>query len=417
MRDDNTMKKSLQSKVEETIEEMEDDIVHLAQQLIAIPTVNPPGQEYARCANFIAETLRGIDIEVNMVNTPEKKLEEFGLKSPRISVLGLWNGTRQKPTLHINGHYDVVPTGDGWTVDPFGGTIRDNRLFGRGATDMKSGLACVIMAIAALKKEEVKLKGNLSLSFVPDEEIGGRTGSGYLVENNLINADMALIAEPGGIDTVTVGHRGDLWLEVTTFGKAAHGGRPHQGVNAIEKMAGVIMALQELESTFEKITSKTPIIPDKCKHPTINIGTITGGIKTNVVPDRCTITIDRRIIPEETIQHAKKHIVETLNRVDPKIKPQVKTILAINPAISSTTSVISRAILRYVRKIVGKEPIIRVSPGFLDSHYFVSGMGIPTVSYGPGLLKTTHSSDEYVPLPHLALATKVYALAIMDVLG
>jgi succinyl-diaminopimelate desuccinylase len=411
------MTKTSQSRLEKTIEAMDAEIIQFAQRLISIPTVNPPGEKYACCSRFIAETLTKIGLEVKRVHTPKKKLREFDLESPRISVVGTWKGTMGKPTLHINGHYDVVPAGSGWSFDPFAAVIRDNKLFGRGATDMKGGIACVIMAVAALKRAGVRLKGNLSLSFVPDEEIGGQTGSGHLVENGFIDADMALLAEPGGIDTVTVGHRGDLWVEVTTLGKAAHGSRPHQGINAIEKMASIIMALQELKSGFDKITSKAPILPAECKHPTINIGTISGGIKTNVVPDRCVITIDRRIIPEETVQQALMEIEHVLKQADPDVRFRVKTMLTIDPAISPATSIISKAIVKYVRKIVGREATIRVSPAFLDFHYFANGMKIPVVSYGPGVLETSHSSDEYVPIQHLVLATKVYALAIRDVLG
>jgi len=182
-----------------------------------------------------------------------------------------------KPVLHLNGHYDVVPVGVGWTVDPFAGTVRDGMLFGRGASDMKGGVASMIMTAIVLKRFGINLKGSLFFSAVPDEETGGAAGTGYLVGKGYGKADMAIVPEPDKLDMVTIGYRGAQWVEITSHGKAAHGGMPHLGVNAVEKMAKVIMRLQNLKRRFEGKVSQSPIIPVESRHATLNIGTIQGG--------------------------------------------------------------------------------------------------------------------------------------------
>jgi succinyl-diaminopimelate desuccinylase len=319
----------------------------------------------------------------------------------------------------MNGHFDVVPSGSGWSVDPFGAEIKDGMLYGRGASDMKGSIAAQFMAAVALRRAGIKLKGTLVISATCDEETGGQLGAGYIVEEGYAEADFGVNSDSGPIDAVSIGHRGALWVEITTHGRMTHGSTPHKGVNAVEKMAVVIQELAKLRERFQERVSEMPLIDPKCKHPTITIGgTIQGGVKTNVVPDRCVMTVDRRVIYEETLEEAESEIREVLEAIaerDPEFRYEMRVINRVQPSYTPETSMVAEALKRSVREVVGKEPKISYGCGFTDMWYFNRIM--PMVHYGVNLPGQAHSVDEHVKIEDLITGTKVLAITALELLS
>ena len=276
------------------------ELVDLTRQLIQIPTENPPGNEKPAFL-FLRTILPGMGFHVK----------------PYISPAGRWNivATRRwgkgGRTLIFNGHLDVVPAGDPhqWTYPPFQGRITNGRIYGRGASDMKGGIASFLQAISMIDRSNIQLnKGTLALHLVSDEECHGHEGMGFLSRKGVIRGDAALVGEPTDLRPV-IAQKGALWLKISTFGKSAHGSTPHLGENAIEKMTKVIEALHSLRMENEHLL---------LGKPTFNIGMILGGTKINVVPDRCEITVDRRLIPGEK----KGEVLQTITRALDSIQPR-----------------------------------------------------------------------------------------------
>ena len=213
------------------VDELADDLVALLQRLIRIPTVNPPGECYEEFVADFKSVLDELGYATEVHYAPPE-LAPLGQGLPRPNLIGKLEG--DGPLVHLNGHYDVVPVGNDWTQDPFGGELVDGKIYGRGAADMKSGLAAQIIAVEALRR--AGLKPNVHQSAVPDEETVGvrNAGMGWLVEQGLLQGDAVIITEPFGPDGVGIGHKGAIWGEITVHGKQAHGSAPQLGVNAIE---------------------------------------------------------------------------------------------------------------------------------------------------------------------------------------
>jgi succinyl-diaminopimelate desuccinylase len=205
------------------------ELVNLLRELVRIRTVNPPGENYVECANLLSRRFKEVGMNTNLIEVPETDLRKNGVELPRVSVLSMLKGATSNKTLHINGHYDVVPTAPGWTFDPFGGTVSDGKMYGRGTTDMKCGIVAMIIAVTAMLRSGVKLDGDLTMSATPDEETGGDLGAGFLVKNGFIKGDSTIVAEGSRFNEVALAHKGAFWLEVKTIGKSAHGSSPGLG--------------------------------------------------------------------------------------------------------------------------------------------------------------------------------------------
>ncbi|MGD0437618.1 MAG: M20/M25/M40 family metallo-hydrolase, partial [Bryobacteraceae bacterium] len=202
------------------VESMAGEMVEFLRELIAIPTVNPPGENYVACADWLAARLARFDYDVEMV--PAEGRPEHTAEHPRVNVIARLRGAPARPLLHFNGHFDVVPVGDGWTVDPFAGTVRDGKIYGRGATDQKAGIAASIFAVEAIRRAGVRLRGAVEQSGTVDEESGGFAGMAYLAERGFVSrdrTDFVVITEPLNVDRVCLGHRGVYWFEVATLGR------------------------------------------------------------------------------------------------------------------------------------------------------------------------------------------------------
>jgi len=394
---------SEQERITKSVQE--DDVVRLTRDLIGLRSINPPGTEI-ECAEYIAQAMRDLGLEVQLVE------REKG----RPNVIGLLKGSEGSPRLLYNGHIDVVPPGNGWRFEPFSGMVVGGRIYGRGASDMKSGLAAMMLSAKALVAGKTRLKGDLIIAAVVDEETTGPAGTAYLVNQGLM-ADMAIIGEPTYyLDPskgwrIEIAHRGHLWIEVTTEGKAAHGGRPWLGINAIYMMTDVINSIRRLEDQFGN--RKHPLVSS----PTINIGTISGGTSVNVVPDRCTMTIDRRMIPAERIEEAKleiAHILEELGRND-KFKASWTAINETPPFEISPNEDVVVSLRKTAAQIMGHEPTIGGKDATTDAHFLVKA-GIPTAIFGPGIVETAHTTDEYAEIQKIVEATKIYTLMAHEVL-
>jgi succinyl-diaminopimelate desuccinylase len=380
--------------------------------LIRTPSVNPPGNEGAVAALMTAK-LSALGLETMTVEAAPG----------RPSVIGKLAGSGNGPTLLLNGHMDVQPPGHHWTRDPFAATIEGRRIYGQGAMDMKAGLAAIVYALEYLKDTGCRLAGDVIVTAVADEVCGGHLGTGYLVGEGLVRADMAVVCEPTG-DTVRVAHRGALWLEIGVSGKSAHGGRPWLGVNAVSKVARIIAAIEDelVPSLQERTHSLLPA-------PTINIGSIEGGTKVNLVADHASIQIDRRMVPGEDADAAEAEVVNlcrafcSADTEDWSVN--VKRLMHVTPGEISADAPIVKACQSAHRTVTGEEAVIGSTAGFEDAHFLLEA-GIPTAMYGPYRrternedphFTSSGMADESVDLDDVARAARIYAQLMIDQLG
>ncbi|MGA8903623.1 MAG: M20 family metallopeptidase [Candidatus Bathyarchaeia archaeon] len=378
----------------------EKEAVDVLRRLVQFKTVNPPGNE-KDCAEYIAEYLSDAGAHVELLEREKN----------RPNVVAKMQGTDHSTSLMLNGHIDVVAPSEGWSLDPFAGVEKNGRIYGRGASDMKSGVAASMVATKALLESGVSLKGDLTFTAVADEESLGPAGTRFLLEKGL-RADMGIVTEPTDL-RIEVAQRGILWLEVRVDGKAAHGGRPWLGISAIYRMMDFLNALRELE---RQLASKKH---ELVTSPSINVGTIEGGFRVNVVPDTCTIRIDRRLIPGETIEEAQNEILQIFHHMklkDPSMKETHRILVAAAPFEIPHEHPTIVALERAARTVLGQTLPIAGKDAGTDAIWMVEA-GIPTVMFGPGQYKASHTADEYAEVGKLLSGTKVLALAAYDLLN
>jgi succinyl-diaminopimelate desuccinylase len=404
--------------IEAAVDELSGELVALLQRLIRIPTVNPPGDGYEDFCAALRETLDGLGYSTEILRVPAERLEELAPHAqgrPRPNLLAtLANG--DGPTIHLNGHYDVVPVGNDWTRDPFGGEPADGWIYGRGAADMKSGLAAQVIAVEALRRT-TEWAGTIVHSAVPDEETVGvdNAGMGFLVEQGRLDgADAVIITEPFGPDGVGIGHKGAIWGEITLFGKQAHGSSPRLGVNAVEAMARYLARLDtELRPRLDERITELAVTPPESIHSTLSFDTIRGGAATNIVPDRCTVTFNRRLLPGEDLDAARRELLAPLDGIPHEYRETYST----EPTLVSTEEPVVQAACRAVRRL-GLEPKILISAGSDDQRFVVYRAGITnSLVYGPGTTGLSHISDERISVEDLVLGTKGLALILAELLA
>ena len=330
---------------------------------------------------------------------------------PRPNLIGTLN-RGDGPVVHLNGHYDVVPVGNDWTRDPFGGELDDGWIYGRGAADMKSGLAAQVIAVEALRRTE--WAGTIVQSAVPDEETVGvrNAGMGWLVEQGLVKADALIITEPFGPHGVGIGHKGAIWGEITLHGKQAHGSSPRLGVNAVEAMARYLAAIdRDLRPKLDARTTSYGVTPDEPR-ATLSFDTIRGGAATNIVPDRCTVTFNRRLVPGEDLDEARRELLAPLEGQHYDYRETYSTA----PVLVSEHEPVVQAAIRAVKQL-GLTPELLISAGSDDQRFVVNGAGITnSLVYGPGTTGLSHVSDERISVEDLVLGTKGLALILADLL-
>jgi succinyl-diaminopimelate desuccinylase len=404
-----------------------DEIVQFTSDLVRIPTVNPPGEEYEACARFLGDYLERRSFTVEYIAA--EGLAEHTARHPRVNVIGSRRGGAG-PVVHLNGHIDVVPAGDGWTVDPFGGLVRDGKIFGRGVCDMKAGIAASVFAAEAIERAGVALPGTIEISGTVDEESGGFAGVAYLAEAGRIQSgrtDFVIIPEPLNVDRICIGHRGVYWFEVTARGRIGHGSMPFLGVNAIDGMGRLLQSVREvLMPALSSRRTAVPVVPPGARHATINIngidgGQVVGGIQTPCIADLCRAVFDRRFLIEEGFDAAKQEIVELVARVAEEahgVRFEVRDLMVVHPTKTPDDSPVIASLDRSIRSVLGRPAELIASPGTYDHKHVARIAGVPhCVAYGPGELEQAHQPDEYCRIDDLVNATKVIALATLDLMG
>lgn len=414
-------------RVMRAVEEAADEIVAFTSDLIRIPTVNPPGAAYEDCARCIGRRLEQFTFDVAYFEAND--CPEHSPSHPRVNVMGWKPGRRLHPVVHLNGHLDVVPAGSGWTCDPFAGGVRDGRIYGRGASDMKSGIAAAVYAAEALRRAGVEINGSIEISGTVDEESGGFAGMAWLARHGHVSAgrqDFVIIPEPLNVDRVCVGHRGVYWFELVTHGRIAHGSMPFLGVNAIDHMAMIVERMRrELLPLLSSRTTSMPVVPAHARYATLNINGISGGqpvdgIQTPCVADTCRAIFDRRFVLEEGFAAAKAEIEVLLERAAediPDLRAELRDLMVVHPVRTPDSSPLVAALSRSIERVLGRKAEHVASPGTYDHKHVDRIAGIPhCAAYGPGILDLAHQADEWCAVDDLVNATKVLALAILELI-
>ncbi len=406
-----------------------DEIVQFTADLVRIPTVNPPGEAYDACARFLGEYFERRALGVEYIAAEGRA--EHTTRHPRVNVIGSRRGG-PGPVVHLNGHIDVVPAGDGWTVNPFGGLVRDGKIFGRGACDMKAGIAAAVFAVEAIERAGLTLPGTVEISGTVDEESGGFAGVAHLAESGRIakgRTDYVIIPEPLNVDRICIGHRGVYWFEVTARGRIGHGSMPFLGVSAIDGMGRLLQSVREiLMPALASRRTAVPVVPPGARHATINVNGIdggqpVGGIQTPCVADLCRAVFDRRFLIEEGFDATKKEIAELVGRVAGDIgaagvRFDLRDLMVVHPVKTPDDSPVVAAVDRAIRRVLGRPAELVASPGTYDHKHVTRIAGIPhCIAYGPGELEMAHQPDEYCRIDDLVNATKVIAVSTLDLMG
>jgi succinyl-diaminopimelate desuccinylase len=407
------------------IEAAADEMVDFTAEMIRIPTVNPPGEAYEDCARLIGDRLDQCGFEVEYLAAEGSP--QHTAAYPRINVVGLRRGRSLRPLVHLNGHFDVVPVGSGWTVDPFGGEVRDGRIYGRGTSDMKAGITAAVYAAEAIRRAGLELNGSVEISGTVDEESGGFAGMAWLAQHGRLSAertDAVIITEPTNADRITIGHRGVYWFEVTTRGRIGHGCMPFLGVSAIEHMGVILDEIRRnLKPAISARTTAVPVEPEGARHGTININGVAGGqpidgIQTPCVADLCRAVFDRRFLVEEGFDATRAEIVALLERAareTPQLVYELRDLMVVHPVRTPDGASVVSSLERTVQEVLGRPATLSASPGTYDQKHVDRIAGVPNcVAYGPGILNLAHQPDEYCGIDDLVNATKVLALSILE---
>ncbi len=359
-----------------------DAMLDFTRELIAIPTENPPGNHYRRAIELIVGKLRTLGFEDTRVDG-----------DCVLSFIG-----QGEPTLYFSGHYDVVPAQSTAQFEP---EVKGTNLFGRGSSDMKSGLAAMTYAALAIQQSGLAFNGRIGLVFVPDEETAGSRGSNYLAARGLLGANGIgmLTPEPTG-GVVWNANRGAITLRVSVRGKSAHVGRQHEGVNAFERMLPVAQALLELKREVE---GRSILLLG---------GRVEAGTNFNTVPDLCTFTVDRRINPDEDFEQEKRRLLALLDR--PNL--EVEVLQEGRSCGVPQDGALGNALARSVETVTGKAPEFELCPGLLEIRFYAE-RGVPAFAYGPGLLTVSHGPHEFVPIHRIVECAQIYALTAVELQG
>ncbi len=379
----------------------EEEVVRVLQELVRKPSQNPPGNERV-VAEHIHEVMTGWGFEAEYLRKPEPS---------RPSVAAIYRGTEERPRLVLNGHIDVVPEGDpeGWTVPPFEGVVKEGRIYGRGACDMKGGVAAAMIAAKAIKESGVKLRGNLVLQFAMGEETG-EAGTKSLLEEGF-GGDWGIVLEPSDLRVMTA-EKGLAWYHFSIKGKPTHASKPEQGINSIDKSAKLIAALREYDREIGKRSH--PL----CGRDICSVTMIRAGTKENVIPESCWLAIDRRIIPGESIERVDREIGEIVRRLekeDPDFKCVWKRVRLYESAEIPAEHEIARVVRKNVKEVTGVYPQPAGIVASTDQRNFINDAGIPAITWGPGWGKS-HEFDEHIEIKKVVDCAKILVLTILDLL-
>jgi acetylornithine deacetylase/succinyl-diaminopimelate desuccinylase-like protein len=385
------------------------------QALVQVPTDTPPGNN-APHAERTAELLAGFGFIADRYPVPDAVVREYGLES--ITNLVVRRRYGEGRTIALNAHGDVVPPGEGWVHDPYGGQVEAGKLYGRASAVSKSDFATYTFAVRALEALDAPLAGSVELHFTYDEEFGGELGPGWLLKMGLVKPDLLLAA--GFSYQVVTAHNGCLQLEVTVLGKQAHAAIPSTGIDALQGAVAILNALYAQNKLYEGITSKVAGIT----HPYLNVGRIEGGTNTNVVPGKVVLKLDRRMIPEEDPAHVEaqvRQVIADAAATIPGIAVEIRRLLlarALQPLPGNAPLV--EALQRHGEAIFGEPIPVSGTPLYTDVRLYGEA-GIPAAIYGAGPRTVFESNakraDEHLVLEDLRRATKVVARSLFDLLA
>ena len=396
-----------------------DDEVQFLQQLVRVPTDTPPGNN-APHAERTAQLLKGFGFDAEVHSVPQQDVKAAGLES--ITNLVVRRKYAAGRTIGLNAHGDVVPPGEGWTHDPYGGEVVDGKLYGRAAAVSKCDFATFTFATRAIESvtasAQLALHGSVELYFTYDEEFGGELGPGWLLQKGLAKPDLLIAA--GFSYQVITGHNGCLQMEVTVHGKMGHAAVPDTAVDALQAATLILNALYHQNLLYKQVTSQVKGIT----HPYLNIGLIQGGTNTNVVPGKVALKLDRRMIPEEDpalVEGTLRQVIQDVVAGLPGIKVDIKRLLlanALKPLAGNQSLV--EPLCRHASEVFGEPIEASGTPLYTDARLF-SERGIPAVLYGCGprtvLESNAMRADEHIDLADLRRATKVIARTLFDLLG
>ena len=385
-------------------------------ELVKAASDNPPGD----CAPHAARTaalLEELGLNIEWHEVPQPLVAANGMVSCANLIVRESFGGGGGATIALNAHGDVVPPGLGWSTDPYGAEIRDGYMYGRGVAVSKSDLATYAWALLALRASGVTLQGTVELHFTYDEEVGGNIGPKWLLEQGIVKPDFAICA--GFSYGITTAHNGCLHIEVEVLGTSGHAAQPEKGRDALHAATQILSALYAYREELATLRSKVPGID----HPTLVVGLISGGINTNVVPDRVLFRLDRRIVPEENATDAERALVALIQdraRAMEGIEVKVRRILFAQPFVPLPgQEKLVEALVRNAHDVFGVAVEPHGVPLYTDARHY-SEAGIPTVLYGAGprTLEEAngHRADEKLKLEDLYGATEVVALTLFDLL-
>ena len=392
-----------------------DEQVAFLQELIRVPTDTPPGNN-APHAERTAELLQQMNLPVEKYAVPEAEVHAAGLQS----ITNLLVRRRYGPgkTVLLNAHGDVVPPGEGWTKNPYGGEIEDGRIYGRASAVSKCDFSTFTFAVRALEAVAQPRAGSVELLFTYDEEFGGEVGPGWLLKHNIIHPDLMIAA--GFSYQVITAHNGCLQMEVTVHGQMAHAAIPESGVDALQAAVQILNALYAQNTLYQQVTSKVEGIT----HPYLNVGLIQGGTNTNVIPGRVSFKLDRRMIPEENPAEVEATLRQVISEAAAKmagVSVDVKRILLANSMqpLPGNKPLVD-AIQKHGEQVFGEKIPALGTPLYTDVRLF-SEAGIPGVIYGAGprtvLESNAKRADEHLVLEDLRRATQVIARTLRDLLA
>ncbi|WP_370268580.1 acetylornithine deacetylase/succinyl-diaminopimelate desuccinylase family protein [Nioella sp.] len=411
----------------------EAELIQLTQDLVRIPTLNPPGRHYHDICDFLGARLRRKGFHVDLIRAHGAPADSE--KYQRWNMVARHQGAGGAgECVHFNSHHDVVEVGHGWTTDPFGGELRDGRIYGRGTCDMKGGLAASVIAAEAFIAAFPDYMGAIEISATADEESGGYGGVAYLAEHGWFRPEKVqhvIIPEPLNKDRICLGHRGVWWAEIETRGRIAHGSMPFLGDSAIRHMGAV---LEEMERTLYPLLAgkrtAMPVVPEGARQSTLNINSIHGGepeqdddytgLPAPCVADRCRIVIDRRFLIEEDLAEVKAEVARMLESIKasrPKFEYEIRDLFEVVPTMTDEDAPVVKTVQAAIQKVLNTEAQFVVSPGTYDQkHIDRIGKLRNCIAYGPGILDLAHQPDEWVGVEDMMDSAKVMALTLRELL-
>lgn len=422
----------MHSPLSAAIKAKRDDLIALTQDLIRIPTLNPPGQDYRAICEFLDTRLRAHGFETQLIRAHDTPGDST--KYPRWNIIARRSGTQSGECVHFNSHTDVVEVGRGWTFDPFAGTVQDGRIYGRGACDMKGGLATSIIAAETFIETHPDFAGAIEISGTADEESGGYGGVAYLAEQGFFaptRVQHVIIPEPLNKDRICLGHRGGWWAEIETKGEIAHGSMPFLGDCAVRHMGAVLNEFEDkLFPAMAQRTTDMPVVPEGARSSTMNINSIHGGQKeqdedftglpAHCVPDSCRITIDRRFLVEEPLDQVRDEVtnlLEGLRATRTDFDYQLTELNAVLPSMTDRNAPVVQTVAKAIHDIMGQPPQYVASPGTYDQkHIDRIGKLKNCIAYGPGVLELAHKPDEWIGIDDMIDSACVMGATLQSLL-